>query len=250
MLKKYPKINNLHKLTKEDIENETIAKLNQYCPECISVVQRVPIEEIIEKEGICISPQKLSADKSILGAFVFNKGQVKTFENGKENYKNYQAKTIIIDSDIYDAEEARLRFTEGHELGHYECQYDLFHVNENQLSLNLFEEKEEVATLCKREAFEVFTTTKCDNFDLKEWQANYYSSCILMPKPALMNELKEYIKNYDYLDNNSKLLDELSESEFEYLFKKLCNKFDVSKESMKNRMISLNLCSPRKFLQL
>jgi hypothetical protein len=71
-----------------------------------------------------------------------------------------------------------------------------------------------------------------------------------MPKPALMNELKEYIKNYDYLDNNSKLLDELSESEFEYLFKKLCNKFDVSKESMKNRMISLNLCSPRKFLQL
>lgn len=230
-------------LKSEDIENEVENILNQYCPMCLEEPKKIDVEKLIEDMGLNLYYANMSKNSEVLGAFVFNKGVIPTYIDDVLECKKYDEKTIIIDSKIAEEEDPRLKFTYGHELGHYVTQYDLFHVNNNQLSLFDIVEEKQTAVICKREKVNPENTLNKrkkleTKEDWQEWQANYFSSALLIPKCTLRIALKDYLDNYDVMDQNP-LLNNLEEDKLKSLINDLSEIYNVSFEMMKNRLKTL-----------
>lgn len=230
-------------LKSEDIENEVENILNQYCPTCLEEPKEIDVEKLIEDMGLNLYYANMSKNSEVLGAFVFNKGVIPTYIDDVLECKKYDEKTIIIDSKIAEEEDPRLKFTYGHELGHYVTQYDLFHVNNNQLSLFDIVEEKQTAVICKREKVNPENTLNKrkkleTKEDWQEWQANYFSSALLIPKCTLRIALKDYLDNYDVMDQNP-LLNRLEEDKLKSLINDLSEIYNVSFEMMKNRLKTL-----------
>lgn len=248
MLGMYRKSNNgLYVLRKEDIDNEAENILRKYCPDCLLDSKEIDIEKLIEDIGLSLCYAKMSKNSEILGAFVFNKGRIPVYIDDEKKSNLYDEKTIIIDSTIAESDDIRLRFTYGHELGHYVTQFELFHISNNQLSLFDNGSSSCDAVICKRE--NVTTNTLVNGRksletmeDWPEWQANYFSSAILIPKSSLKIVLKPYLDNYDTLEQDMPL-DNLNFFERDVLILKLSNLYNVSKEMVINRLKSLNYLS-------
>lgn len=234
----------LYMLGKENIENESENILRKFCPECLTEPKEIDVERLIEDMGLNLCYAKMSENSEILGAFVFNKGVIPTYSNNNFENALYSEKTIIIDSAIAENDDPRLRFTYGHELGHYVTQYDIFHINENQLTLFDFDYEQENAVICKRESIgfgNIFKGKKSleTKEDWQEWQANYFSSALLIPKCTLKIALKPYLETYDVMDQTS-ALNKLDVTEIMETIDKLSNVYNVSNEMMINRLKSLN----------
>lgn len=231
--------NGLFILSKQDIENEAECLLNQYFGNCLYNAQPTPIEDLIENIGLSIEYKKISANCEILGAFVFNKGYLDVYDNDNPEKYLFNEKTIIIDATIAENEDRRLAFTYGHELGHYVTQYSLFHIDSSQLSLFGASENEQVAVICNRNSIggnlkkELITKE-----DWQEWQANYFSSSILIPRTSLKKELSSYLENNDIMSQDA-ALNKLDTNSLNNLIHKLSITYDVSNEMMKNRLIDL-----------
>ena len=230
-------------MKRDDIEAEAENILRNYCPDCLTKPMKVNIEKLIEDMGLKLCYANMSKQSNILGAFVFNKGIIPIYEDNNLCQSMYDAKTIIIDATIADADDPRLRFTYGHELGHYVTQYDIFHIDENQISLFDYDGEKQNAVICKRENIE------CNSFfgnhkklvtkeDWQEWQANYFSSAILIPKSTLQIALSPYLENYDIMDQTPPL-NKLEYSELEEVIKRFSKIFNVSNEMMINRLKGL-----------
>lgn len=231
--------NDLFILSKKDIENEAESLLNQYFSDCLYNAQPTPIEELIEKVGLSIEYKKISVNSEILGAFVFNKGYLNVYDNGSPEKYLFNAKTIIIDATIAENEDRRLTFTYGHELGHYVTQYSLFHINERQMSLFDANEDKQIAVTCNRNSINCnFKKELITKEDWQEWQANYFSSCILIPKTSLKKELSPYLENYELMSQDA-ILNKLDSNFLDNLIHKLSSTYNVSNRMMKNRLISL-----------
>lgn len=234
----------LYILKKENIETEAENILRVYSPECLNQPKAIDIERLIEDMGIVLSYARMSKNSETLGAFVFNKGKIQIYEEEKTKYRIYDEKTIIIDTIIAEKNDPRLNFTYGHELGHYVTQFDALHINSNQISLFDSDLEKENAVICKRDTVvysNLFNERKKleTKEDWQEWQANYFSTCILIPKCTLRMALKPYIDRYDVMDQD-KLLNKLSFNELELLIDKLASIYNVSSEMMINRLKSLN----------
>lgn len=235
--------NGLFILKKDDIEDEAENILHKYCPKCLEEPREVNVEKLIEDMGLNLYYADMSKNSEVLGAFVFNKGIIPTFVDDNLENRKYSEKSIIIDSKIADEEDPRLKFTYGHELGHYVTQYDIFHVNNDQLSLFEIEEEKETAVICKREiiGFDSMINERKKletKEDWQEWQANYFSSALLIPKCTLRIALKEYIDNYDVMDQTP-LLNKLDQESLKKLKENLSKKYNVSIKMMENRLKSL-----------
>lgn len=231
--------NGLFILSKMDIDNEAESLLNQYYSDCLHNAQPIPIEELIEKVGLNIEYKKISPDSEVLGAFVFNKGNLKVYDNCVCDNYLFDEKTIIIDTSMVDNDDKRLMFTYGHELGHFVTQYTLFHIDKEQLSLFDIQDDDRVAITCHRNSVssrskKVLTTKE----EWQEWQANYFSSCILIPRLSLNNLLKPYLEGFDVMSQEA-VLNKLSSDEFANLLEKLSTIYNVSKEMMINRLNDL-----------
>ncbi len=231
--------NGLLILSKQDIENEAEYLLNRYFGDCLYNAQPTPIEDLIETIGLSIEYKKISASCEILGAFVFNKGYLDVYDNDNPEKYLFNEKTIIIDSTIAENEDRRLAFTYGHELGHYVTQYSLFHIDRRQLSLFDASENEQVAVICNRNSIGGNSKKKLiTKEDWQEWQANYFSSSILIPKTSLKKELSSYLENNDIMSQDA-ILNKLDTNSLNDLIHKLSSTYDVSNEMMKNRLIDL-----------
>ena len=93
---------NLYYLSKQDIEDETKWLLEKYIPDYLEVSQAIPIEKLAMKLGLDLIPQNLSIEGDVYGTFVFNTGNIITYdENFNEISNEYESKTILIDNDIY-----------------------------------------------------------------------------------------------------------------------------------------------------
>lgn len=250
MVGKYRKgSHGLYIMSKDNIDDEAESILNEYCKDCLSEPKKIDIEYLIECMGIDLCYVKLSKNSEILGACVFNEGMLTTYNDNKPENRMFPAKTIIIDSQIAERNDARLKFTYGHELGHYVVQYDIFHVNENQISLFEYESSkvQNNAAICKRENI-MFDTllNKHKKLETKEdwqeWQANYFSSSILIPKVTLKIALKQFLDDYDIMSQDC-VLDKLEKSRLKELIDKLATIYEVSSKMMENRLKSLNYLS-------
>ena len=237
----------LYIMSKSNIDDEAENILKQYCPECLIEPKEIDIERLIEDMGLNLCYAQMSKNSEILGAFVFNKGVIPIYNDNTITGNIYNERTIIIDAKIADTCDSRLRFTYGHELGHYVIQFDIFHINNNQLSLFDNEIEKENAVVCKREKLDfedLFRERKTleTKEEWQEWQANYFSSCILIPKSTLKIALASFLDNYDIMDQ-TKLLDRLNYTKLEKIIKNLSTVYNVSNEMMKNRLKSLNYLS-------
>tara|TARA_B100000780_G_C21062283_1_gene427045 strand:- start:44 stop:1267 length:1224 start_codon:yes stop_codon:yes gene_type:complete len=188
------------------------------------------IEEIVERlytydihENYCLNTQKLCQ-------FIESKYPAKfEFENLNDDILGkieFNPLKISVDKDL---EENRLRFTLCHEIGHLilhgkllENSIDKKEDNDYSLSLKYY-----VSDMSNRRL---------------EIQANIFASHLLIPLNPLLKEVSKYFiterihKNYLYLDNQpvNRLL-------VFNLLNKLSTKFKASNESIKIRLIALNL---------
>ena len=245
MIKEYPinKQTNLVYLSKEDIENETEYVLLQYCKECLEKPMQTPIENLIYDLGLNLNFTNLSKDNSCYGAFIFNKGAIDVFDDdGNMIIESYEDKTILIDKKIYEQQKGITFFTLGNELGHYYLQYILRHVDENQMSIYDLMEKDEKAKYFldtdKELSANLNPKDEIYKFSFLEWQPNYFSSCILMPKKTLDIKLKEEIKDFKKLQFYSTMKN-LNEYDYNKVINDIKNVFNVSKPALENRLKSL-----------
>ena len=83
----------------------------------------IPIEDIIEAQGITLEYQCLRKTGCILGETIFDDGLAAVYDLEKREYTFIEVRggTILIDSSLCgeDASTGRLRFTCAHELGHW-----------------------------------------------------------------------------------------------------------------------------------
>lgn len=244
--------NNLYILSAKDIDFEAEQVLAKYFPKGLEDVCEIPIDNIIENMGINLIYRKLSMNKEILGGCIFETGKIEKYdEEGNKSYEIVEDHTIVINSDLADDNDIRYGSSAGHELGHYVTQGDLYFKDKNQVSL--FESDLEVgAIICKREVnklsvmFKKQYKTLKTKYDWMEWQANYFSTAITVPKKSLMKALEPYeIKYKEKLDRP--LLENLEREELIKLITELADGYNVSRELMANRLRNLDLLYNKDF---
>lgn len=161
--------------------------------------------------------------------------------------------TVLIDRSLdpkeYPAVQGRYRFSVGHEIGHWRLHRSYVARDPDQASL--FDTSSEPTVICR-------SSQKTEPI---EWQANYFSSCLLMPrrwvhdvwkeclgrtKPLLLSDLRP---NGQVMLRAQSLMYEQGRSEvgavddalFEHVAKPIARKFGVSLPAMRIRLENLGL---------
>lgn len=174
----------------------------------------------------------------------FSSGFIKIIRDEIEVLYKVDKGSIIISAEL-DVEEkqlGRLNYTMAHELGHniyHRKMYDK-HNYSNQPSFFDEESKEAFAITCHRDNVENLSRTVEKNWI--EWQANYFASCILMPKEAVSAFWKDFIKESDFVfgAEPEPLLHDMPYNELKNEFERFVNIFQVSKQAAKIRLEKLN----------
>ena len=184
-------------LSKPEIDTIGENFVRDFQPSVLTNPAPVDIESFVENYlGMTPDYQLLSHNGIYLGMTVFNDtNRVIVFsqETGRAEYISAKAHTVIIDTRLLEEnQQHRYRFTLGHEGGH-----DIFHTG-----------------------YFSYDPNQTCMFDM-EWQANYFSSAILMPKCAVQLVANKYPRNslLENLVNRARLVSDVS------------NTFDVSTEA-------------------
>src|SRR6266446_2085305 len=161
-------------LSEEQIENDAAALLAEFAQARDIVLKPpVPIEDIVEKHlklGIEFDdthrlfgiPRLTFGQADILGAIFFEERRIVVDES--------------LDPEEHPEREGRYRYTLGHEAGgHWRLHRHLFARDPAQMSLV---------------GNDAGASVICRSSHVKEpveWQAEFYSSCLLMPRPLVLN---------------------------------------------------------------
>jgi len=154
-------------MKEEHIEQEAAALLAEYArARSVVIVPPIPIEDILEKHlklGIefdnthsLFGIPRSGTDADILGAMFFDEEQIVIDES--------------LDPEEHPAMEGRYRFTLAHEGGHWRLHRRYFNVNSGQAGL--FEDQGPPSVICRSSQAK----------EPVEWQADFYASCLLMPR--------------------------------------------------------------------
>lgn len=176
--------------------------------------------------------QYLSHNGVYLGMAVFNDTSripVYVPETKQAEYISAEARTVIIDNRLLaENQEARYRYTVGHEVGH-----DIFHAayfayDPNQLSL--LDDEQEPMIQCRisipkeqRKPVEDW-----DDKDRMEWQANRFAAAFLMPRKMVFKLIRSIPKQRTLLEGAA------------YVHA-VVNTFNVSWQAAENRLSSLGI---------
>jgi len=184
------KSNGVPVLSKVDMDSIAEFILRDYNEKVLSEPYPLDIDRFAEfYVGLQMDYQDLTHNQSILGMMVFNNCKVPVYDASKQEakYISVSEGTALIDNSLLDEDQRRRgRFTVGHETSHW-----IFHrkkyrrKNENQLSLfGGIEDKTKPVIICK--TVNVEGIAQKNNFSTDEnwieWQADYMSSALLMPK--------------------------------------------------------------------
>lgn len=178
-------------LSCENIEIHVQEFLKTYGPDYgydLSIPQATPIDEIIEGMGLTVQFAYF-ADPQILGMNLFGRGRVKIRIQGQVKEVVYDAGTIIISGELEENSPiGRLNFTLAHEFGHsfYHEEYFNPHSENYELDFGDGFSCDLKASSCKRSVVgEYFGRPLNSELDWVEWQADYFASCLLMPKDSV-----------------------------------------------------------------
>ena len=222
-------------LSKIQIEEYAYEFLLENSPESLTKAIPTDIEYIVEnKLNINLQYLKLDTTKNLLGITIMNPMKIKYFDENLQIEEGlFDRNTILINEFLANEknQEHRLYFTLAHEIGHWYLQRKDAYIDSGQQSLF---GQETIKSCVNRfidniDLFKNFRRKKLvTDEDWIEWQANYFASCILMPK-------KMFTSAYLKLQNKN-ILDKVSA---------LSKIFNVSEEAATYRMkeISINMSS-------
>lgn len=200
------KKNGVPVLSKAEIDNIAEQFIFDFSPEAMKNPMEIDIDSfVLNYLGLKQDFQYLSHNGVYLGMTVFNdtnKVPVYIPETNKAEYISAKARTVIIDNNLLEEDqEHRYRYTMGHEGGHDIFHRGYFSYDPNQLSL--FDSPAEPMIQCR--AVPVNGKTKpvsqWDDRDSMEWQANYLSSALLMPKRMVIKLIKSLPPENDFFRN-------------------------------------------------
>lgn len=211
----------------------------------ITVPQKTPIEEIIELYcGITLDYQDFE-DENILGMTTFSSGNILILRDDKVQNYFVEKETIIISNALAedDSQQGRFFYTLAHELGHnvYHRKYYEEPDYSNQPMLFDFTPQKSIAVACHRDNIENLNGTWQRNWP--EWQADYFGSCILMPKGAVINFWKDYISDeieFELGATPKCYLQDMDWNKRKQLFDDFVNTFAVSRKAARIRLEKLN----------
>lgn len=245
---KHNKKSNTLILSASDIEQQSSAFLQEYSNSKSSysllIPQATPIEDIIDNYCEIIIDYKTFDDSNILGITTFSSGFIKIIRDGKSINQKIEKGTILISNELAEDEkqEGRCLYTLAHEFGHIFYHRVLFEIPDNSNQLSLFDEESVDALVisCHRDNIENLGDSYNKNWT--EWQADYFASCILMPREAVYEFWKPYVRKTDFiLEGNPKsLLSHLDWLETEYHLCEFTKLFKVSYQAAKIRLKKLN----------
>lgn len=229
------KANGVPILSKPEIDRIAENFLIDFQPEALNKPSQVDIDGFLENY-LKVTPdyQFLSHNGIYLGMTVFNDTNcVPIYDptTKRAEYISAKANTVIFDNRLLESnQEHRYRFTAGHESGHLVFHTGFFSYDPDQLTL--FDTPEPAMIKCRVDG----KMTKCSDYrlatdhDFMEWQANYFSGAILMPKRAVYALASEIQGTERYRTWN--------------LITAAAETFNVSPEAAKNRLSSLKLIEP------
>ncbi len=162
-------------LSKPAIESKALDLIEtHYQKEIKSIQGSIDIESIVEKtlsyEFVFDDLSTRFKAPNILGAI-----------NGDEC-------VVYIDEALAEdtKQEGRFRFTIAHEIGHV-----VFHVPKpsDGVQLTLLGMDKSTSIFCREQDFQV-----SEKFNQIEWQANYFASCLLMPRHHVLEAIKQFFR--------------------------------------------------------
>lgn len=187
------KSNGVPILSKDEIDDYAEIILHDFKPELLRTPQPTPVEDFVELYlDLSVDYHNLSPDKSVLGMIAFNDGYVEVYdENNKKQFLEVSEGTVFVDNSLLDDDQrGRCRFTFGHEPGHWIFHRHKYVINKDQMSIfDFFEEpkheQQKVYVKCHKNNVGKISRRNGgfrDDDDWMEWQADYFSSAMLMPK--------------------------------------------------------------------
>lgn len=227
-------------LSKVKIEEYAYEFLSDNSPDSLNKSIQTDIEYIIEnKLNINLQYLKLDTTNNLLGMTIMNPMKVKYIDENLQIVEGiFDRNTILINEflAIEKNQEHRLYFTLAHEIGHWYLQRKDAYVDSGQQSLF---GSDSIKSNVNRyiDNIDIFQKLKSKRLvteeDWLEWQANYFASCILMPKGTFTNEyLKLDGKN---VLEKAKILSEIfnvSEEAAAYRMKDIKSGLDKQSESL------------------
>ena len=234
------KQNSVPILSKQEIEVIGEKFVRDFCPEALKIPQAIDVEAFVESYlGMTVDYQYLSNDGRYLGMTVFNDtDKVIIFdpEKNQADYLHADARTVIIDSSLVEdhsiaSQRHRYRYTMGHEGGHDIFHSAFYYYDPNQFSLFDSCPVERMPMVqCRVNSFsksaEPGSRKLWTDDDWMEWQANYFSSVLLMPETPVRMLADAYRRKH--------FSDAL-------IVKGVVDTFDVSMEAATYRCRELNL---------
>jgi len=234
------KHNSVPILSKQEIEVIGEKFIRDFCPDALITPQAIDVDGFIECYlGMKLDYQYLSNDGRYLGMTVFNdtdKVIIYDPEANQADYFHADARTVIIDNTLVEdhsiaSQRHRYRYTMGHEGGHDIFHSGYYYYDPNQYSLfDAFSDERTPMVQCRVNSFSRTTETGNRKLwtddDWMEWQANYFSSVLLMPQTAVRMLAAAYQKK-----NFSDAL----------IVKGVVDTFDVSMEAATYRCRELGL---------
>lgn len=194
----------------------------------LEMAKSIDVYDVVEFVGADIDWKYLSIDGSILGATVFCDGCFPVFEKQEgefvSNIISVNEGTILIDIRVdEDTNIGRKNFTVIHEVFHF------LHHKKSFTKRNGGFKK-----VLETEVFRSYEEKKkgMSAIEILEWQANYMAAAFLVPKSALVNEIKSISKITDNINF-------ISLKDFE--IKELAKKFSVSYQTMIYRLQGLEI---------
>lgn len=195
------KSNGVPILSKVDMDSIAEYLLRDYNKEILTEPAPLDIEQFAEfYVGLQMDYQDLTHNRSILGMMVFNNCQVPVYDAMKNEakYISVTEGTALIDNSLLDKDQRRRgRFTVGHESSHWIFHRKRYRKNERQLTLlGGSEDKTKPVIICK--TVNVEGIAQKNNFSTDEnwieWQADYMSSALLMPKATFIQAVQQMFK--------------------------------------------------------
>lgn len=220
-------------LKKEEIDAIGEAYVQDFQPEVLRNPAPVDIEGFIECYlGMTTDYQYLSHNGIYLGMTVFNdtdKVIVWSPDTNRAEYVSAKARTVIVDNRLLaESQRHRYRFTLGHEGGHDIFHSAFFHYDPNQMSF--FGPQMAPMIQCRRDSTKMSKTDfrSWNDHDRMEFQANRFSSAILMPKSAVELVAQRHRKERSLVRNIAIVHD-------------MVDTFDVSLEAATYRLKELGI---------
>ncbi len=190
-------------LSKKELDSYAEIFIKDYKPELLSFPQVIPVDKFVEFYlETELDYQNLSYDESVLGLIAFNDGYLEVLSNNYQEKKiRTEAGTIFIDNSLlFRGQENRYRYTLGHEAGHWIFHKHRYETNENQLDFGIDPMEYPVARSYRCLARNIGNISRYSNFstdeDWQEWQADYFSSALLMPKSTFISQANYLFRRY------------------------------------------------------